>query len=427
MLFVPFDEFLRHVASVTVDSYRQSPHAFHATDSGKAEFEAMRKHILSMYRGVKVTHSFVNAEGHHVDCVPIEQQPTLQHPTLKGHAIQTTPPPNLAPAPPPPGASQANWPSTPVTPHLAKGNRDPFGNEMFCPEGTIPMRRITLEEMTRFKTLKDFFRKSPGGAGHPGQRRELRAPRDIHDGHQYATTYQNVDNTGGSSYLNIWSPTTVSGGFSLSQQWYTAGSFSDNSIQTVEGGWQVFPGKYGADGPHLFIYWTADAYQHTGCYNLDCQAFVQVDHTWVLGGSLSPVSTTGGTQYQILMQWERDASNGNWWLFLQGAGNLTAVGYYPKALYGAGPMASNATTVEFGGEVYGIPTTLQMGSGAFAADGWQKAAYQRQNFYINTADTSAWASLSGDEPDPTCYTEQIGANGGTDWIVYFFFGGPKCG
>jgi len=114
-------------------------------------------------------------------------------------------------------------------------------------------------------------------------------------------------------------------------------------------------------------------------------------------------------------------------LFLKGAGNETAVGYYPKELYGTGPMANNATTVEFGGEVYGIPTTLQMGSGAFAADGWQKAAYQRQNFYISTAATSTWASLSGDEPNPTCYTEQIGTNGGTNWIVYFFFGGPKCG
>src|SRR5208337_4760944 len=143
--------------------------------------------------------------------------------------------------------------------------------------------------------------------------------------------FQNVNCTGGSSYLNIWNPTTVSGGMSLSQQWYTAGSFSNNTIQTVEGGWQVLPSKYLDNGTHLFIYWTADAYQHTGCYNLDCQAFVQVDPTWVLGGSISPVSTTGGTQYEILMQWERDGSNGNWsvpqgrwqrdsrWLLPQGA------------------------------------------------------------------------------------------------------------
>jgi hypothetical protein len=32
-----------------------------------------------------------------------------------------------------------------------------------CPPGTIPMRRITLEEMVRFATLRDFLGKSPGG------------------------------------------------------------------------------------------------------------------------------------------------------------------------------------------------------------------------------------------------------------------------
>ena len=32
-----------------------------------------------------------------------------------------------------------------------------------CPDGTIPMRRITLEELTRFRTLRDFLGKSPGG------------------------------------------------------------------------------------------------------------------------------------------------------------------------------------------------------------------------------------------------------------------------
>jgi hypothetical protein len=427
MPFVPFDEFLKQVASVTLDSHRQSHLALHAAEGAPAEFESMRKHILGLYRGVKVAHTFVTADGHHVDCIPIEQQPTLRHPALKGHVIQTVPPPNPAPAPPPAGGLQG--PGTPmgVTPHLVKGKHDEYGNEMFCPEGTIPMRRLTLEEMTRFKTLKEFFRKSPGGDGHPGRRRVKTPPPDIHDGHRYATALQNVNCTGGSSYLNIWNPTTVAGGMSLSQQWYSGGSFTDNTIQTVEGGWQVLPSKYGDSATHLFIYWTADAYQHTGCYNLDCQAFVQVDHTWILGGSIGPVSTSGGSQYQINMQWKRDSSTGNWWLYLQGSGSQTAVGYYPHALYGTGPMASNATTIEFGGEVYGKPTSGQMGSGAFASAGWQKAAYQRQNWYINTGGTSEWTSLTGDEPDPTCYTEQIGTNGGSDWVVYFFFGGPSCG
>jgi hypothetical protein len=33
-----------------------------------------------------------------------------------------------------------------------------------CPRGTIPMRRITLAQLTRFATLAAFLRKTPGGA-----------------------------------------------------------------------------------------------------------------------------------------------------------------------------------------------------------------------------------------------------------------------
>jgi len=37
------------------------------------------------------------------------------------------------------------------------------GNGPGCPEGTIPVRRITLAELTRFRNLDEFFGKSPGG------------------------------------------------------------------------------------------------------------------------------------------------------------------------------------------------------------------------------------------------------------------------
>src|SRR5271169_1294014 len=41
-----------------------------------AAFEEMRRHILGLYDGVKVTHSFLLA-GHAFDCIPIEQQVSL--------------------------------------------------------------------------------------------------------------------------------------------------------------------------------------------------------------------------------------------------------------------------------------------------------------------------------------------------------------
>ena len=425
MSVTSFDEFRDRVESAKPESFKDSAPALGADGGGEAELGAMKAHILSLYKGVKVVHSFAMPDGDVVDCVAIESQPTLSHTDLKGHTIQLTPP-APEPLPPPVGGVAGPKPEM-VDAHLGEGKVDAYGNKMSCPDGTIPMRRVTLEEMARFKTTTEFFQKSPGGGLHPGQLRARRqsrgaTPADVHTGHHYGTGAQGVNNNGGASFLNLWSPVPVAGGFSLSQHWYTGGSFTGNTLQTVEGGWQVYPGKYGTATPRLFIYWTANAYVSTGCYNLDCKAFVQTNKTWVLGGALSPVSTPGGTQYQINMQWKRDPGTGNWWLFLQGSGAQTAVGYYPKALYGVGALTQNATEIEYGGEVYGLPTSGQMGSGAFAAQGFGKACYQGQIFYIETAGPSAWADLSGYESDPKCYTE----TGGMVADSNFYFGGPKC-
>src|SRR5262249_53908208 len=151
------------------------------------------------------------------------------------------------------------------------------------------------------------------------------------------STQQIVDNYGGSSWLNLWSPTPADKQFSLSQQWYTGGSRSTagNPLQTIEGGWQVDPDKYGHTKPVLFIYYTTDNYKKgTGGYNLESNGFIQVNNSYVLGGAWGQSSTDGGTQYGFKMTWRRDTATGHWWLYLQGAGFETGIGYYPKQLFG---------------------------------------------------------------------------------------------
>jgi len=101
--------------------------------------------------------------------------------------------------------------------------------------------------------------------------------------HRWAWGDQQVDNNGGDSRLNVWKPNVAPGTMSLSQHWYVG--IGEGLKQTVEGGWQVLPSKYNTTNPVLFIYYTPDNYA-TGCYNLDCNAFVQVNNSWVLGGSL---------------------------------------------------------------------------------------------------------------------------------------------
>jgi hypothetical protein len=295
---------------------------------------------------------------------------------------------------------------------------------MACPTGTIPMRRLTLEQLGHYETLQDFFRKVPPALAaleRPGVRPTAPDPNDESKNHRYAYTRQTVDNIGGHSFLNVWQPTvtTPDQRMSLSQEWYTGGTGA--STQTAEVGWQVLPDKYGHSQPVLFIYWTPDNYT-SGNYNLDNPAFVQTNPAWAIGGALGPVSTDGGQQYELEITYY--LSGGNWWLYLGGTTAADAVGYYPTSLYNGGQMASNAQVITYGGEtVCHAVGWGDMGSGQLASAGWQHAAYQRDIYYFPTGGGSAWANLSSQEPSPACYTVNL-ASAPDPWNVYFFFGGP---
>ncbi|HVR07515.1 MAG TPA: neprosin family prolyl endopeptidase [Thermoanaerobaculia bacterium] len=417
--FVGLRAFLSAVTAAQPEAYMARPASKVRTS---AAFEEMRRHVLTMYEGVQSKHGFV-LDSQYFDCIPIEQQPSLRLRKLKLAAL---PPARLASQAP---SAQGKAPGAPsrVEPQGRLGLVDKFGNKIACQAGTIPFRRLTLEEMSRFETLQQFFQKAPGGDAVPMPPRSapgatppvarLAAPAT----HKYAFAYQFVDNLGGNSWLNLWSPAINTGAgqiFSLSQHWYA----SADGTQTVEGGWQAYPGKYGTTKSALFIYWTADGYSTTGCYNLDCAAFVQINPNWFLGGTFSNYSTPGGPQYEFELQWQ--LYKGNWFLFLAGGSGYQLVGYYPGSIYNGGQLASGAALIEYGGETVGTTSWPPMGSGAFANQGFGFAAYQRLIFYI-TGSGSQWADLTAVEPSPSCYTIIVtpAASGGS-WGTYFFFGGP---
>lgn len=281
----------------------------------EAAFTAMQAHVSRLYSGVTEVHSFEDENGSVFDCIPVNQQPAL-----KGAAPAQ--PPNL------PATEKSTGPAgTPtgdrrpieITGAFEIARKDKYGNQMSCPAGHIPMRRITLEELTRFETMRHFFQKSPAGGGHPPKASSspaATAPQGIAPGvsatHRWAHAYQNVNNLGGHSYINLWDPPIGANQiFSLSQHWYVGGSGA--ALQTAECGWQVYPVKYGNSLPVFFIYWTADDYNHTGCYNLDCSAFVQTNHSVTIGGTISPSSVYGGAQYEIQLSFY--LYQGNWWLY----------------------------------------------------------------------------------------------------------------
>lgn len=49
----------------------------------------------------------------------------------------------------------------------------------------------------------------------------------------------------------------------------------------------------------------SDAYQATGCYNLLCSGFIQINNEIAMGASISPISQNHGSQYDIsILVWK---------------------------------------------------------------------------------------------------------------------------
>ena len=69
--FEPFNSFIQRVSTAEVASVAAAPGA---KVSDAAEIERMRQHVLSLYAGVAVSHSFV-ADGQYFDCVGLTEQP----------------------------------------------------------------------------------------------------------------------------------------------------------------------------------------------------------------------------------------------------------------------------------------------------------------------------------------------------------------
>ncbi|KAJ7537344.1 hypothetical protein O6H91_11G002500 [Diphasiastrum complanatum] len=313
--------------------------------------------------------SFQVSDGSWVDCVRIEQQIASHHPTLKGHIIQISPP------------SYMNWQQN----HIESQR---------CPEGCIPVERRDPKQplLRKFHTLQ--LHETP---------------------HEYATTglqSSKAPYKGSRAVLSVNKPKLGKPklDYSISQLWLVAGQ----PLNTIEVGWQVggwqgshsYPQLKTLLSPRLFIYWTADNYNITGCYDLTCSGFVQINNKWVLGGTLSTLNINTKKEQEISV----------------------VVAYDSMIPVSTTALNSSATNLLWGGEVYpaGQKATA-MGSGAFPDKGYPLAAYQRCVKYADSSKTFFNATLQNKfVSHANCYNSSVQQGGFTDWGSYFFFGGPGC-
>lgn len=110
-----------------------------------AELARMKAYIVRYYEGVRPVASFFDHEGHVVDCIPFDQQPAARSAREAGQELLEMAPPPAPVAGAAPDLAPASHPSGAIGP---------------CPPGTVPTRRINLEELVASGTLEDYFRKS---------------------------------------------------------------------------------------------------------------------------------------------------------------------------------------------------------------------------------------------------------------------------
>ncbi|KAG6603290.1 hypothetical protein SDJN03_03899, partial [Cucurbita argyrosperma subsp. sororia] len=310
-------------------------------------------------------------DGDFIDCVETHRQLAFDHPLLKGKKP-------LDPPERPYNQSHSGEVETEMFQLWSMSGE-------FCPEGTIPIRRTTKKDMLRASSVQRFGRKV---------RRD-----SLGKGHEYAVgLVSGGQYYGAQASMNVWKP-------------------------------RVNPELYGDNNPRLFTYWTSDAYQATGCYNLLCPGFVQTNRRIAIGAAIAPTSSYNGAQFDISLLVRKDPKNGNWWLEF---GSGVMVGYWPAFLFTH--LQSHATTIQFGGEVvnsraWGFHTATEMGSGHFAREGFQKASYFR-NLKVMNWDNSLipLSNLKVLADHPNCYNIQPQIN--RVWGNYFYYGGPgrnvKC-
>ncbi|KAF8399741.1 hypothetical protein HHK36_015612 [Tetracentron sinense] len=314
---------------------------------------------------------FCSPDGDLIDCVVSHEQPAFDHPELKGQK----------PLDPPERPKGHN----PTGSASSEGFQLWTNSGELCPEGTIPIRRTSEEDILRASSIQRFGRKV---------RRDTSS-----SGHEHAVGYVTGDQYyGAKASLNVWAP-------------------------------QVSPELYGDNYPRFFTYWTTDAYQATGCYNLLCSGFIQTNNRIAIGAAISPTSSYNSGQFDISLLVWKDPKHGNWWLEF-GSGQL--VGYWPSFLFSH--LRNHASMVQFGGEIVNsgsseFHTPTQMGSGHFAGEGFGKASYFR-NLQVVDWDNSLipLSNLRVLADHPNCYDIEGGIN--SVWGNYFYYGGPgrnmKC-
>ncbi|ERN06114.1 hypothetical protein AMTR_s00016p00060410 [Amborella trichopoda] len=218
---------------------------------------------------------------------------------------------------------------------VQSSNLQSWNRKDTCPPGTIPICRMTREDMFSVSSIKNLRKKHPFSK---------KLDVSMWDGHEHAVVYvKRGEYFGAKANLSVWNSHTQPNEFSLSQIWVLSGPYEE--LNSIEAGWMAYPDVNGDNHTRIFTYWTGDGYKHTGCYNHLCPGFIPTSGNIALGAKIVPISSYEGNQYHIIILIYKDPKTANWWMIYKDE----PVGYWPSSLFTS--LARSANSIEWGGEV----------------------------------------------------------------------------
>jgi hypothetical protein len=410
-----------------------------------AQIRRIQSFLDARYVNADVRHRFQSRFGENIDCIDFFAQPGVKALAAEGIHFDEIPKARVDERRPDPDQMDFGF----------AGDPDQDGHARICPEGSVPMKRITSAEILAAGGL-DAFRaaesapplrlraaiKAAQEAPLPATACDTQFGIDFdkyaHVQQTYNDNNQNILVTGTAS-LSIHVPTfpTISPGTIRGQMWMYSGYGVNNTAlkctcggageavcaQSVEAGWQVT----GAT-PTLFTFATNDGY-HTHCFGgATCTApapiWVQVSSRYMPGMALAP-STPFGTQSEISLSVSYLAFGGGSWSIMTGA---EVIGGF-AAKYFSGAMKTKAQTYQVGGEAidpsnnWGVP----MGSGAQPETGYGQAAYVHDVKACKDSTGTAClapAAVSPVQTRPLNYraTSTPARKPGSSWGNWFYYG-----
>ncbi|KAL1220637.1 Protein neprosin [Cardamine amara subsp. amara] len=275
--------------------------------------------------------------GERYGCVDFFKQPAFDHPSMKNHTYHY----NMRPM------------------RETKINSTGFGylweNGVGCPIGTVPIRRVTKDDLLRLDSFGDNHK--PRGSWNASTTYDPNNNGRFDQNHYAVVRTKNIGMkfNGATMELCVTAPKVEPTQFSSSRFHMQMGN------DFVQVGLTVNPGFYKDNQPRTFVYTSAGGKR---CFNSNCPVgIIIVRQDFPIGAPIpaKEVSRRGAkTSTYVTMGLIKDERNGNWWF--EYGGDAVEVGFWPSSRF----HQSFGNYIEWGGEVYRHSASLprpEMGFG----------------------------------------------------------------